>query len=293
MRRALIGMMIGSICSGAAFGQPAEHAPPPAAPGGMSESDARENSSESIRARLEISIERGEEQLARNRAALERLNDGESPASVLRAMRMDWQHGRQSEARRPEQPARGDRPLEEPPRERMDAIRAFIGEHIPELDEKMRALSKQDGAIADRLMGRLAPMVEEVMRAFEEDRAFGRLKLDEMRSGLGFVEAMRVYRSEINSASATEEDRAESREKLRKAAEARFDAQMRVREYEITMLTERLLDMSRTLSEMRSDRNDEIEQMIGAADGMGKPRRPIRRERTNDEQAPEEKPGDD
>lgn len=273
MRNAMIGLMMGALLAGTALGQPDERQPAPNAPRERADMEDHDNDTDSIRARLEISIERGEEQLARNRAALDRLNDGESPASVLRAMRTEWPRGRQADERRPEQPARGDRPREEPPRERMDEIRAFISEHIPELDKKMHMLAEQDGPIADRIMGRLAPMVEEVMRAFDEDRAFGRLKLEEMRSGLGFVEAMRVYREAIGLESSTEVTRAAATEKLRKAAEARFDAQMRVREYEITMLTERLLEMSRTLSKMRSDRNDEIEQMIGAADGLGKARR--------------------
>ena len=273
MRNAMIGLMMGALLAGTAFGQPDERQPA-SSPLRVHDDVEDHDNTDSLRARLEISIERGEEQLARNRAALDRLNDGESPASVLRAMRTEWPRGRQADERRSEQPARGERPREEPPRERMDEIRAFISEHIPELDKKMHMLAEQDGPIADRIMGRLAPMVEEVMRAFDEDRAFGRLKLEEMRSGLGFVEAMRVYREAIGSESSTEVSRTAATQKLRKAAEARFDAQMRVREYEITMLTERLLEMSRTLSKMRSDRNDEIEQMISAADGLGKARRP-------------------
>lgn len=283
MRNAIIGLMMGALLAGSALGQQSDRQSTPKAPRERAEEQDHENSTDSIRARLEISIERGEEQLARNRAALERLNDGESPASVLRAMRREWPRAREADERRPEQPAHGDRPREESPRERMEEIRVFISEHIPELDKKMHLLAEQDGTIADRIMGRLAPMVEEVMRAYDEDRAFGRLKLEEMRSGLGFVEAMRVYREAIGSESSTEQTRATATEQLREAAEARFDAQMRVREYEITMLTERLLAMSRTLSKMRSDRDDEIEQMIGAADELGKPRRPGRREQAGSE----------
>jgi len=298
MKRTLICIMTTLVCGANAYAQPGDRPHPPMNPEARESREARdgrEPGSESIRDRLEISIERGEEQLARNRAALERLNNGESPASILRAMRTDSPRGRQGEANRPDQPPRDDRARTEPTEERLNEIKAFVHEHIPELEQKLGSITEQNGPVADRLMMRLAPMIDEVMRAFREDPSFGRLKLDELRSGLGFVEAMRVYRAETGSPSATDEDRAAAIERLRHAAEARFDAQMKIREYEITKLTEQLLAMSSTLSEMRESRDGQIEQMISATRAGNNPHRPQRRDqdRDQDRAAGEKESGDD
>lgn len=281
MKQALIGILAGTLCATAAMGQPRDRTPPPEKPQARENDGASEHGSDAIRARLEVAIERGEEQLARNREALERLKNGESPTSVLRALRSDAQRGQPTNAKRDEKPNRRDRAeQDDPQRARLEEVRAFVREHIPEFQRKIDSVAEKESPFADRLMAQLAPMIEDVMRSFRDDPAFGRLKLQELRSGLAFVEAMRVYRDQANSDSATDEDRAAAKENLRAAAEARFDAKMKIREYEITQLTEQLLEMSSTLKEMRTSRNDQIEQMINATTATDKRHHhPDRRER--------------
>jgi TolA-binding protein len=284
MKRALIGILACAMCGAAAMGQPDDRVPASEKQEAREREGASERGSDAIRARLEVAIERGEEQLARNREALERLKNGESPTSVLRALRADAQRGPIDNAKRDEQrderPSRRDRSADDDrQRHRLEEVRAFVREHIPEFQRKIDSVAEKESPFADRLMAQLAPMIEDVMRSFKDDPAFGRLKLQELRSGLGFVEAMRVYRDLEKSDSATDEDRVEAQENLRAAAEARFDAKMKLREYEITKLTEQLLEMSSTLKEMRTSRNEQIEQMINATTAADRHHHPDRRDR--------------
>ncbi len=228
---------------------------------------------EAIRTRLEASIKKGEAQLERNREALRRLEEGESPVAVLRAVRMREPRVRQvrSEGREPRQQPKNDSTA--PSRAKVEEVKAFLAEHLPEIHTQIEILEAADKAVADRLTMRLAPKIEEIIRVYHRDKVLGELKVEELRSGLIFVEKMRRYRNAMKDPKATEDQQASALAELRLAAEARFDARMKLREYEVTKLTEQLLALSKAMVELRESRDAEIDQMIAASQSASKKHR--------------------
>lgn len=228
-----------------------------------------------LRTRLERTIERSEAMLERHREAIARLDAGESPAEVMRSLRMreqsvpgerpdrgaDTQPGSPGGMERPG-PGRGPTPDAGPGAEGPEAkrrLRVFLREHLPSVHEQLAQIEAQDTEMGDRLFERLMPQLREVAMEMDRDPAFGALKLTEMRAGLGVVDATQRLRSLGSDASNDQRGKAES--ELREAISARFDARMKLREHELERLARRITDLHDQIKEEMSGRDAEIERV--------------------------------
>ncbi len=228
-----------------------------------------------LRARLERTIERSEAMLERHREAIARLDAGESPAEVMRSLRMrdqsgpgerpdrasDTQPGNPGGVERPG-PGRGPNPDANPAAEGPEAkrrLRVFLREHLPSVHEQLAQIEAQDTEMGDRLFERLMPQLREVAMEMDRDPVFGVLKLTEMRAGLGVVDATQRLRSLGSDAPNDQRSKAEA--ELREAIAARFDARMKLREHELERLARRITDLHDQIKEEMSGRDAEIERV--------------------------------
>lgn len=218
-----------------------------------------------LRARLERSIERNEQMLARHREALERLNAGDSPADVLRSMR--WRPDGEDaggpapglggkpdgDGPRPGGEGRGLAPERVTPEVR-ERLRAMLRERLPSVDEQLRMVAAESPEMAERLFDRLVPQLGEIARDMDRDQRLGDLRLGELRAGLGVVDATRLYFD------APEDKRELAGTRLREAIGARFDARIAMRQYEVELLARRIGELSDQIREEMATRDDEIER---------------------------------
>ncbi len=284
-RRVLIGAVGASLLlAGVGLAQPG--AADPEQPRRPREAAAtRSEDPAQLRARLERTIARTESMLERHREALERLDAGESPAEVMRSLRSreplaeDGSAGG-SPARGPNTEGPGprggggpegesggggrtgiggpmDRTVSELTPETRRRLRAFLRDQIPSVHEQLAEIEQQDRAMGDTLFDRMIPQLHEIVTEMDRNPAFGALKLEEMRTGLGVVDATQHLRS--LPANASPETKAAAETALRDAIAARFDARMKMREHELERLAARISELHEQIKEERAGRDAEIE----------------------------------
>jgi hypothetical protein len=259
------------LLTGVGMAQPDESAAEQ--PGRQRENLARADDPALLRARLERTIARTESLLERHREALTRLDAGESPGEVMRSLRSrgvgpdesgpQTQSLRGAESGGPGIRERGgpdERALPELSPEARDGLRAFLRDQLPSVHEQLAAIEHQDSRMGATLFERMIPQLREVAMEMERNPAFGALKLDEMRTGLGVVDATQHLRSLPPDADPEIKSQAESA--LRSAIAARFDARMKLREHELERLAARISELHEQIKEERSGRDAEIEKVF-------------------------------
>lgn len=241
-----------------------------------------------LRARLERTIERGESMLERHREAITRLDAGESPAEVMRSLR--WRESPQAEDApeapvglgtpegRPEGPQgrRGDRPeggrlanLDPAARQR---LRVFLRDRLPSVDAQLSLVEGTDPEMAGKLFERLLPQLREISDEMQRDPVFGELRLEEMRTGLGVVDASQRLR--MLGPSPTAADRAAAEADLRAAIAARFDVRIRLRQHELERLATRIGELHTQIQDEQAGREAEIERVFQAVINHRGPMKP-------------------
>jgi hypothetical protein len=242
-------------------------------PGRQREDAARADDPAMLRTRLERTIARTESMLERHREALTRLDAGDSPAEVMRSLRSrgpdsgDENPGVQApRGPEPEGPGprvRGgpdDRAGPELSPEARSRLRGFLRDQLPSVHEQLIAIERQDSTMGATLFDRMIPQLREVATEMERNPAFGALKLEEMRTGLGVVDATQHLRS--LPADADPEAKAEAEALLRAAIAARFDARMKMREHELERLAARISELHEQIKEERAGRDAEIDKVF-------------------------------
>ncbi len=252
--------------SSAASAQPEQqpdHAPPPREP------EQREGAPtidrESLTERLERTIEFSERIIEKNKQALEQLNNGEDPREVLRAMRgADLQRSMRERRnafrsdRDPRQSQPQSKPIAESDTER---VRIFISEHVPELEDQLAQIEALGPNATRSIMGRLTPPIIEIIELRRIDPELSRLKLEEFRAGLSYVEAVRLYRVSIRTGAPSEE-RESLKAQVESAASARFDILVRIKTHEIETLNNRVQQLRTSLDELVAQRDEQIQQQV-------------------------------
>jgi hypothetical protein len=226
-----------------------------------------------LRARLERTIARTESLLERHREALTRLDAGESPGEVMRSLRSrgvgpdesgtQTQGVRGAESGGPgprERVVPDERALPELSPEARARLRAFLRDQLPSVHEQLAAIERQDSTMGATLFERMIPQLREVAMEMERNPAFGALKLEEMRTGLGVVDATQHLRS--LPPDADPDTKADAEAALRSAIAARFDARMKMREHELERLAARISELHEQIKEERSGRDAEIEKVF-------------------------------
>ena len=267
------------------FAQPDHTRPPP--PRGPSEleiepldapvNEARPNEgeprdAESLRKRLNQTLAFAQRIVETHEAALAQLDSGESPREVMRLLRSpEMQRGSINARRVREQsgnPGEGSlNPTEPPEMSPRDAkrVRSFIAQHLETIDAQLMQVEQISPEATKRLIGRLAPKILEILHLEEEEPAIAALKLDELKSGLAFIEVAGQYRGMLRTPGTSDSDIEAAKERVRQAASDRFDAQVQIKQYEIHQLTMRIQELHIALDDLNSQRDTQVESMIVAA----------------------------
>lgn len=223
---------------------------------------------DALRIRLVRMVERGEEMAVRGQAALEKLDSGAPATEVLEELRGN------DEPSRARGDARRDTPTQRNPNERRSrpggdeerlAIQQFLQTEFPELWAKFEPFLRQDPRDADRLLGRMAPQIREILALKQSHPELAKIKTAQMRTGLDFGEAARLYRLVLSNPDSTQSDREEALNEIRSHAEARFDAELEAKQLEIDRLEARLNQLRDSVSELEQRREQEVDQMVDLA----------------------------
>ena len=110
-------------------------------------------------------------------------------------------------------------------------------------------------------MGRLTPPIIEIIELRRIDPELSRLKLEEFRAGLSYVEAVRLYRVSIRTGAPSEE-RESLKAQVESAASARFDILVRIKTHEIETLNNRVQQLRTSLDELVAQRDEQIQQQV-------------------------------
>jgi len=224
---------------------------------------------DALRARLNRSIIRAEQMLERHKIALAKLDDGASPSEVLADMRLIGvarnanNEQRNSQQRRPDD---GPRPTPQAftPEER-EEMHEFLRENFPDLWKNLQQFADLDPRSADRLLGQMSPKIREILYLKDSEPDLAKLKILEMRVGLAFVEASRLYRAAMNQTSNSDAQREEALAVLQSAAEDRFDVQLKAKQFEIQQLEARLNELKDSVDDIELRKENEIDRMISLA----------------------------
>ena len=221
---------------------------------------------EALRVRLERSIAHSEEMLERNRAALEKLDAGASAPEVLNELRSN------TADRGPRINGRGgDRDSAPPGGTREDELRdreammKFLQAEFPKFWEKLEPISNEDPRSADRLLGRIAPQIMEILYLENSQPVLAKLKTQQMHAGMDFIEAQGAYLRVVSDPENGESQLADARNQLHKLAGQRFDVELMAKQYEINRLESRLSELKASIEQVESQRDQEIAQMVEAA----------------------------
>jgi len=231
-----------------------------------------------LRARLNRAIRHAEQMLERNKAALAKLDQGASPKEVLSEMKFDpsdrpaSNDQRSAMQRKPGEPPRPS-PTRLTKKER-DMMHAFIRENFPTLWSNLQQIAKQDPRIGDRLLARMSPQIREILILNESQPELAKIKTEEMKIGLDFVEASRALRSVINNPDSTDSDLGDALTRVRALAAERFDVQVKSKQFEIEKLEDRLNELKQSVHDIEQRREAEIEHMVESTKRNAQRQRP-------------------
>ncbi len=215
-----------------------------------------------LRSRIESAIERGESMLARQRAALERLDAGESPAEVIRSLRVrqpsgDGQPRRHRVGeRRADGPEKGER--DGTPS--VEELRGVVREFFPGLHEQLEMITASNPEAGQRLFLRMSPRIREIALDMRHDPELGRLRVTEVSAGLGVGDATRAYREAKRSGDA--DALASASESLRAAIGSQFDARVALRQHEVERLVGRIGELNEEILNEIGGRESAVERVF-------------------------------
>lgn len=251
-----------------------------------------------MRERLERRLSETQRLQEQLRTAIERLEKGQSPGEAVRALdllarpRMGREAGRGEPGRpefepegmrgrggpergRPEGPGpRGIRegkfdgrfapPGAELSAEQREVVMDAVREHLPTLAARMDALREMDPEAADRLMERLAPRLREAARVREQDPELAQLRLEDLRTGIEVLDAIRGLRRAQGMGVGEAREGAMERAKgdLRARLVEQHEVRMRLQAREVDALTKRLEDLKAELDRKRGEGEKNVEEVL-------------------------------
>lgn len=238
---------------------------------------------EALRIRLERSIARSQETIDRSQAALEKLDSGASASEVLRELRV---------ASPDRQPRSGNRPERSPEQQEAgsgilsnEALLDFVRNELPELWKNLGPVIENEPRGAERLLGRMAPQIREILALQHTEPELAKLKAQQMRAGLNLVEAGNAYRRVLGNPDATQQEREAALAKIRSEAERRFDVELKGKQHEVDRLEARLAELRASVELIEAQRDREVELMVISTQRNA--------ERLNRQQSQRHRPGSD
>ncbi len=292
-----------AISCTAVLAQPANDQQPSSPPERQRANHDSAESKEALQKRLSQTLEFAKRIVEKHEAALEQLDAGQSPSEVMRELRSPQNQQMMRDAKRSQastqsqdhQSARGQRPS--PPtlsEHDLKDTRAFITEHLPRIDAQLQQIESLNPKAAERLAAQLSPKILDVVRLRKSDPAMASLKLEDLKAGLSYVDAARKYRSLLRSGSQDQSQIDLAKQKVEKAANARFDAQVHIKQYEIHQLSSRINQLHEALEELNAQRDEQVQAQVLTAKSAPRPRfnrQPKRRSQSDEK--PQSKSADD
>jgi hypothetical protein len=237
----------------------------------QAEQEAQANP-DTLRKRLLQTLNFAKRIVEKHEAALAQLDAGEDPREVIRALRSPESRQGKQQGKRLHAQALGredsaQAPHSPPPmltKQELKEVRAFIAEHLLDVValKQVEAISPDS---TERLLGRLAPKVLEILRLQNDNSALSSLKLDELKAGLFYVEAARHYRGLLRTGSQDQAAIEQAEQQVRQAASDRFDAQVHIKQYEIHQLTMRIEQLHDALEVLNTQRDNQVDAQVNAA----------------------------
>jgi len=257
-------------------------------------------STEALRKRLLQTLEFAKRIVEKHEAAIQQLDEGNDPREVMRTLRTPESKQAMREARRMQGQGQGNQPVQnqkptQPSLSSQDLVkvREFITNNLQGIDAQLKQIESMSPQASERLVGQLSPKIIEILSLREENPAMASLKLDELKAGLLYVDASRNYRALLRSSSPDQSEIDQAKQKVEIAANARFDAQVQIKQYEIHQLTTRIEQLHNALEELNNQRGEQVQaQVLSASRSPGQRfnRKPGRR--PSDKEAQQAKPAD-
>jgi len=160
----------------------------------------------------------------------------------------------------PAQSARGQLGPDE--RER---IAKQLREELPDVADALDALRRDNPRMADGMTMRLMPRFREAMDLRERDPALFRLRIEEIRTGVGVLRAIREYRLSKALAESVADKAAtvqKTTAQLREAVAAALDQRLAIQEHDSKKLEKRLDQIKREISEQRERKDEAVTKLI-------------------------------
>jgi len=281
-----------------ALAQPASDQPTSPTERQRANHDSRE-SKEALQDRLTQTLEFAKRIVEKHETALEQLDAGQSPSEVMRELRSPQSRQMMRDAKRSQssnqshnhQPAQGLRPP--PPtlsEQDLKEARGFIAKHLPRIGAQLQQIESLNPKATDRLVAQLSPKILEVIRIRESDPTLASLKLEELKAGLSYVDAARKYRGLLRSGSQDQSQIDLAKQEVEEAANARFDAQVHIKQYEIHQLSSRINQLHEALEELNAQRDEQVQAQVLTAKNAPRPRfnrQPTRRSQSDEKPQPE------
>jgi hypothetical protein len=235
--------------------------------------------------RIRRRVEEANERAGRLAAALERLEAGAPLNEAINELRPDerryfvpWSSrtwgdpGERPRRSAGERGGREDRPDgarpprpgpegEEPQNVTPQQVRAFIRDHMPEMNEHLSLIEQGRPEAGERMLARLSPRISEVIHAQRRDERLGQLKLAEFNRVLETIKIAREAREAIatSGADATFLDQTRGRLRAHLLEQAKLRAQIQQREIEL--LEAQVEALRAELAERESERDQVVEEM--------------------------------
>jgi len=217
-----------------------------------------------LREEIERRLEHLREQQDELLGALQRLDEGVSETRVREMIdehigrRGPEDHGDHGGPGGPDDERGDDRRLSS---EETKRVLEFIEQHFPLLWERIADVSPD---FRERMAARFAPRYFEVERATNRDPTLGRLKLVELKTGFGLLEAIGNLRRAMKDNPGSSGVEAAKLD-VRRALEMQFDAQQASKQQEVILLDDRVGELERELREREAERdailNDKLESI--------------------------------
>ncbi len=260
--------------------------PPPSEPASTQEAPTSEQAlnakapvnADALRKRLRHTLEFAKRIVEKHEEALAQLDAGDDPRQVMRALRTPelrqvMRDTNRIKASSSETNTRqSNHQVPEFSKRELKQVRAFIAEHLKEVEVQLAVVEKMTPEAIDRLLGRLAPKIIEILQLKESNPVMAELKLDELKAGLHYVEASRQYRGLLRNGSNDQAALNQAEQRVRDTASARFDAQVQIKQFEIHQLTQRISQLHLALEELNAQRDEQVNAQVNAAKRTPGPR---------------------
>jgi len=226
---------------------------------------------EALRIRLERMVERGQDMAQRGQAAIDKLDSGAPAQEVLNELRPASDSSDERSERREDmrntsrREAMGSPNRQAAIEEDRAAIHGFIQSEFPDLWNNIKPILEHDPHSAERLLGKMAPQIREILALKRSYPELAAIKTTQMRAEFDFVEAARVYRTVLNDPDAGNDQIERALGIMRFHAEARFNAELRAKQLEIARLESHLNQLRVSIDALEDQREHEVARIVTAA----------------------------